>query len=304
MTWGHAYPEYAVKMARAAGVKRVALFHHAPDASDAALDMLAAKWAPPCGAGGLPGPGGIGRGPLGVASYIDLSVLNSVLSGLLIAIGMIWARYAFNRLWQQSLAEGRCWCARRSAGAGLVRQTTVLSAPAGRGGPGGRPAGARGVAGRGARRPLGHHARRHVGARALHRLLQRPCRSMLSLLDRDLSPVLPCLFVVGTHRPFSLPPDGGLVLIADSPIGRLRGAISHAPRTPPGPGGRPRRSTRRVKRRTPPGSMRLASVCGVSPSGPPGSLCFATSISRGKAASGFRCQIPASRLRFGWLERP
>ena len=45
MTWGHAYPEYAVKLARAAGVKRVALFHHAPDASDEALDELAAKWA-------------------------------------------------------------------------------------------------------------------------------------------------------------------------------------------------------------------------------------------------------------------
>jgi ribonuclease BN (tRNA processing enzyme) len=45
MTWGHAYPEYAVMMAKAAGVKRVALFHHAPDATDEALDALGAFWA-------------------------------------------------------------------------------------------------------------------------------------------------------------------------------------------------------------------------------------------------------------------
>ena len=45
MTWGHAYPEYAVKLAKAAGVRQVALFHHAPDASDEALDQLAAKWS-------------------------------------------------------------------------------------------------------------------------------------------------------------------------------------------------------------------------------------------------------------------
>lgn len=45
MTWGHAYPEYAVRIAKAAGVKKVALFHHAPDAHDDALDILAEKWA-------------------------------------------------------------------------------------------------------------------------------------------------------------------------------------------------------------------------------------------------------------------
>lgn len=45
MTWGHAYPEYAVKMAKAAGVKKVALFHHAPDATDEELDVLGASWA-------------------------------------------------------------------------------------------------------------------------------------------------------------------------------------------------------------------------------------------------------------------
>jgi len=45
MTWGHAYPEYAVALCKAAGVKRLALFHHSPDASDSMLDELAARWA-------------------------------------------------------------------------------------------------------------------------------------------------------------------------------------------------------------------------------------------------------------------
>lgn len=45
MTWGHAYPEYAIAMAKAAGCKRICLFHHAPDASDADLDALGARWA-------------------------------------------------------------------------------------------------------------------------------------------------------------------------------------------------------------------------------------------------------------------
>lgn len=45
MTWGHAYPEYAVRLATEAGARRIALFHHAPDASDADLDRLAAHWA-------------------------------------------------------------------------------------------------------------------------------------------------------------------------------------------------------------------------------------------------------------------
>jgi len=45
MTWGHAYPEYAVALCRAAGVKHLVLFHHAPDASDDELDALAAEWA-------------------------------------------------------------------------------------------------------------------------------------------------------------------------------------------------------------------------------------------------------------------
>jgi phosphoribosyl 1,2-cyclic phosphodiesterase len=46
MTWGHGYPEYAHKLAvTAGGVKRLALFHHSPDATDDDLDQLAAHWA-------------------------------------------------------------------------------------------------------------------------------------------------------------------------------------------------------------------------------------------------------------------
>jgi ribonuclease BN (tRNA processing enzyme) len=45
MTWGHAYPEYAVSVCEAAGVRELFLFHHAPDASDADLDALAEHWA-------------------------------------------------------------------------------------------------------------------------------------------------------------------------------------------------------------------------------------------------------------------
>lgn len=45
ITWGHAYPEYAVKLAELAGVKHLKLFHHAPTANDLELDRLADKWA-------------------------------------------------------------------------------------------------------------------------------------------------------------------------------------------------------------------------------------------------------------------
>lgn len=45
MTWGHAYPEYAVALCREAGVGTLWLFHHAPDASDTDLDALAERWA-------------------------------------------------------------------------------------------------------------------------------------------------------------------------------------------------------------------------------------------------------------------
>jgi phosphoribosyl 1,2-cyclic phosphodiesterase len=45
MTWGHSYPEYAWELCKEAGVKKLVLFHHAPDASDAQLDALEAAWA-------------------------------------------------------------------------------------------------------------------------------------------------------------------------------------------------------------------------------------------------------------------
>lgn len=45
MSWGHSYPEYAAALCRAAGVRHLVLFHHLPDASDDALDALAARWA-------------------------------------------------------------------------------------------------------------------------------------------------------------------------------------------------------------------------------------------------------------------
>ncbi len=45
MTWGHGYPEYAVRVGEAAGVRQVALFHHDPDATDEHLDTVGERWA-------------------------------------------------------------------------------------------------------------------------------------------------------------------------------------------------------------------------------------------------------------------
>ena len=45
LSWGHAYPEYVTQVAKIGRVKRVALFHHSPDSTDADLDDIAAKWA-------------------------------------------------------------------------------------------------------------------------------------------------------------------------------------------------------------------------------------------------------------------
>lgn len=45
MTWGHAYPEYAIALCRAAGVGRLVLFHHLPEAGDDELDARAARYA-------------------------------------------------------------------------------------------------------------------------------------------------------------------------------------------------------------------------------------------------------------------
>ncbi|MSQ02344.1 MAG: MBL fold metallo-hydrolase [Myxococcales bacterium] len=45
MTWGHGYPEYAAALCRAADVRKLALFHHSPDASDDDLDRLSDRWS-------------------------------------------------------------------------------------------------------------------------------------------------------------------------------------------------------------------------------------------------------------------
>lgn len=45
MTWGHGYPEYAAALCRHAEVKTLALFHHAPDATDDDLDRLRDRWS-------------------------------------------------------------------------------------------------------------------------------------------------------------------------------------------------------------------------------------------------------------------
>ncbi len=44
-SWGHAYPEYVVRLAQEAKVKRVLLFHHSPDATDDMLDAVGERWA-------------------------------------------------------------------------------------------------------------------------------------------------------------------------------------------------------------------------------------------------------------------
>ena len=45
MNRGHSYPEYAYAMCAAAGVRRLVLFHHLPEATDDQLDALAEHWA-------------------------------------------------------------------------------------------------------------------------------------------------------------------------------------------------------------------------------------------------------------------
>lgn len=49
MTWGHSYPEYAVALCKAAGVSRLVLFHHLPDATDEVLDQRAARFVDTAG---------------------------------------------------------------------------------------------------------------------------------------------------------------------------------------------------------------------------------------------------------------
>jgi phosphoribosyl 1,2-cyclic phosphodiesterase len=45
MTWGHSYPEYAVALCAASGVRTLLLFHHLPDATDDELDALGVAWS-------------------------------------------------------------------------------------------------------------------------------------------------------------------------------------------------------------------------------------------------------------------
>lgn len=47
LNWGHTAMEYAIEAANRAGVKKLALFHHDPDRSDASLDELAEIYCQP-----------------------------------------------------------------------------------------------------------------------------------------------------------------------------------------------------------------------------------------------------------------
>jgi ribonuclease BN (tRNA processing enzyme) len=40
--WGHSAPEHAIDIARRAGVKRLVLFHHAPNRNDRQVDEICA----------------------------------------------------------------------------------------------------------------------------------------------------------------------------------------------------------------------------------------------------------------------
>jgi ribonuclease BN (tRNA processing enzyme) len=42
--WGHAYPEYTVRVGEAAAAKQLAFFHHSPDATDDIMDAITARW--------------------------------------------------------------------------------------------------------------------------------------------------------------------------------------------------------------------------------------------------------------------
>jgi len=44
MTWGHAYPEYGLALCRAAQIRQLFFFHHAPDASDASLEERVGRY--------------------------------------------------------------------------------------------------------------------------------------------------------------------------------------------------------------------------------------------------------------------
>ncbi len=56
------------------------------------------------------------------STYIDVTVLNSILAGLLILVGALWAFIAFQRLWQQSLGEEARSAIAAAEALGLQRQ--------------------------------------------------------------------------------------------------------------------------------------------------------------------------------------
>jgi phosphoribosyl 1,2-cyclic phosphodiesterase len=45
MNWGHSYPEYVNAVCGSAGVDKLLLFHHSPDATDEELDVLEKVWS-------------------------------------------------------------------------------------------------------------------------------------------------------------------------------------------------------------------------------------------------------------------
>lgn len=62
------------------------------------------------------------------ATYIDYSVTNSILSGLLVAVLAGWAMVVFNRLWQTTLRERAQEAIDHAASRGLALQPAGLRA--------------------------------------------------------------------------------------------------------------------------------------------------------------------------------
>ena len=56
------------------------------------------------------------------STYIDVTVLNSILAGLLVLVGAVWAYIAFQRLWQHSLGREAQDAIAAAEGLGLRRQ--------------------------------------------------------------------------------------------------------------------------------------------------------------------------------------
>ena len=54
------------------------------------------------------------------SSFVDVTVLNSVLAAFVIILAAIWTLYAFNRLWQSSLARDAAGAIAAAEGLGLT----------------------------------------------------------------------------------------------------------------------------------------------------------------------------------------